>query len=66
MNLKRENKTVIDRGVPHVRGDEPDDDRNERSGEEAFPMYVGMNRYDRVSDNRFYGVPHVRGDEPWL
>ena len=64
--MNRLDSTPIDdwEGVPHVRGDEPDNSANALPVEYVFPTCVGMNRLLPVAGMGYRGVPHVRGDEP--
>ena len=53
-------------GVPHTRGDEPYDDKEDKRQNEVFPTPVGMNRIIGFVLVSFSGVPHTRGDEPLI
>jgi len=56
-------------GIPHTRGDEPQQRHPQNRHQKVFPTRVGMNRggVDRLQ--RAGSIPHTRGDEPmggWL
>jgi len=54
-------------GVPHMRGDEPKENKGILDKVIEFPTCVGMNRLPAAPDLYVFRVPHMRGDEPaWM
>ncbi len=52
------------KGIPHTRGDEPENITEYLLSDCVFPTHVGMNRKDQQWKPKPKSIPHTRGDEP--